>query len=727
MLPLPIAQSSGRGMFEFLGAHTDWILLGIILLAFLIFGAKDLARLSWARISAISSVSFQESIRRRVLWITPLAILGAIVVSQLQVAVDPQDAIRQTTKICLFATGLVVTLTAIILACTSLPKEIENRVIYTVVTKPTTRLEIVLGKVWGFAKVSAAILLIMGLFTYTYLHVRAWRLSNAVDTALAALPPDAPNRDTLVHYRDHGLLNAKAMSEPTSLQVLAEPPVDGQPRWMAGGQGQQFVVDFALTQRDYAVVEEAIKAGGRMSMFVELGTEVREPTAAETEVIRQTNIPTADVDGAAGPSTGPAAADVGVGPEPPADPSASTQPADARRQLPLPVLGITIRNQLGDYLLDPDKDLNHGRPILLPVGAAEPVEVPIDPTALDKLFETGRFDVYVEARSPAVRYSAGDRPVTLRVLGADGKVMGTIEAEQRSERPPITSLTGRFGQQIIGGPEGQGGVAVFRFQNADLPPADGSGKAGGGADDALTFEIRAGIERGGDGPGDVEMLPDAQLRIRDPETGAVSEPFPFRPETNRISYVRVPRSAFPPDGGTFEALVRVLTPDQWLGMKPASVALATGSRAFSLNLVKSLLILWLLSVLVVAIAVFCSTFLSWPIAVVLTLVLLLGRWGVQQLSDASGGSLELGSQITAQSDPVTGRVVRESVDALGNLLELVAKFLPDVSSFQATADIERGISVSGERLARAGWVLLGYGAPIVMLAYLILKRKEVAP
>jgi hypothetical protein len=720
MSPALIALSSDRGFFELLGGVMDWVLLGVVLIAFLVFGIRDLARLSWTRISAISSVSFQESIRRKVLWITPLAILGAVVVSQLQVAVDPQDAIRQTTKICLFATGLVVTLTGIILACTSLPKEIENRVIYTIVTKPTTRLEIVLGKVWGFAKVSAAILLIMGLFTYGYLHVRAWRLSRSVETALAGLPPDAPARDTLVHYRDHGLLNAKAMSQPTWLQVLAEPPVDGQPRWMAGGQGQQFAVLFNLGPDEASAAEAALAAGGRMSLFVDMATEVREPNAFELEVIRQTSIPMRDADQPdAGPGVGPALP--GAVPAEPA-----TQPAAPKRQLPLPVLSVGLKNQAGDAVIEPSTELNGGKPIVLPVGAPGPVEVPIDPKAVYKLFEAGRFAVYVEARSPAVRYAVGDRPVSLRVVGADGRAVATINVDQRSERPMITSLTGRYGQQIVGGAEGEGGVAVFRFDRVDLGSGSGGG-SGDGGEEVVTFEVRAGIERGGDGPGDTEMLPHAQLRIRDPETGNLSAPFLFRPETNRISYIPVPRSAFPPGGGSFEALVRVLTPDQWLGMKPASVSLATGSRFFAFNLFKSTFILWLLSVLVIAIAVFCSTFLSWPIAVTLTLVLLLGRWGVEQISDASGGSLELGAQITAQSDPVTGRVVRESVDALGRMLELVATFLPDVASFQATADIERGITVSGERLARAGWVLLGYGAPVVMLAYLILKRKEVAP
>ena len=121
--------------------------VAIVVLGMGIFGIPDLMRFSIKRIWAISGVCYQESIRRRVLWIIPLAILGLVIVVQLQQPIDEQDAIRQTTKFCLFATGLVVVISTIILACTNLPREIENRVIFTVVSKPTTRLEIVLGKI----------------------------------------------------------------------------------------------------------------------------------------------------------------------------------------------------------------------------------------------------------------------------------------------------------------------------------------------------------------------------------------------------------------------------------------------------------------------------------------------------------------------------------------------------------------------------------------------------
>src|SRR2546423_1847141 len=110
---------------EFVSAHLG-VILGILIVAIgVLFGFGDMlrtARGGWKRIWAISGVCFDESIRRRVLWITPLAILGILIVSQLQHPLDEQDAIRQTIKICLFTTGMLVVVTTIILACTNLPR-----------------------------------------------------------------------------------------------------------------------------------------------------------------------------------------------------------------------------------------------------------------------------------------------------------------------------------------------------------------------------------------------------------------------------------------------------------------------------------------------------------------------------------------------------------------------------------------------------------------------------
>ena len=68
---------------DIISQHLGWWLFGVVLIVGGGIGLADMARLadgSLRRIWAISSVCFAESIRRRVLLIAPLAILGLIIV-----------------------------------------------------------------------------------------------------------------------------------------------------------------------------------------------------------------------------------------------------------------------------------------------------------------------------------------------------------------------------------------------------------------------------------------------------------------------------------------------------------------------------------------------------------------------------------------------------------------------------------------------------------------------
>ena len=211
----PIASISNGMLLAAIGpaasAYGLWIVAGVVVvLGLLVFGRDELKRLSPTRIWAISSVCFSESIRRKVLWVIPFAIAGVIAVTTLQHTIDPLEAIRQTIKFCLFAAGLLVTVTAIILACTNLPREIENRVIFTVMTKPTTRLEIVLGKVVGFVRVSGLIILIMGVFTFAYVGLQNHKLTAQLTDRLAH-ETDESTRQTLNGYLTAGLLSTKSL------------------------------------------------------------------------------------------------------------------------------------------------------------------------------------------------------------------------------------------------------------------------------------------------------------------------------------------------------------------------------------------------------------------------------------------------------------------------------------------------------------------------------------
>ena len=263
--------------------NAPWLVpVAVVVLGLGIFGIPDLLRFSPKRIWAISGVCYQESIRRRVLWIIPLAILGLVVVVQLQQPIDEQDAIRETTKFCLFATGMVVVISTIILACTNLPREIENRVIFTVVSKPTTRLEIVLGKITGFARVSATILLIMGLFSYGYLHVRAWSLQRDLRERLQLNAVENISRPTFQHYVDAGLLNAKQMANPDAMNVYGQAPVAGSLRRYPTQDGTILIpfhvpADLLATSASDAADQMQAKNIPGMLINIRLGFDVTPP------------------------------------------------------------------------------------------------------------------------------------------------------------------------------------------------------------------------------------------------------------------------------------------------------------------------------------------------------------------------------------------------------------------------------------------------------------------
>jgi hypothetical protein len=129
----------------------------------------------------------------------------------------------------------------------------------------------------------------------------------------------------------------------------------------------------------------------------------------------------------------------------------------------------------------------------------------------------------------------------------------------------------------------------------------------------------------------------------------------------------------------------------------------------------------------VIVSVFCSTFVSWPIAVVLSLVILLGRWCVTQIGDPASPQQMVTDIFGANANPVSARVFTDTVGALNKLLTITAKVLPDLDQFRVTEDIERGVSISGRSLIDAGMVLLTFGTVLLIFAYLLLRKKEVAP
>jgi ABC-type transport system involved in multi-copper enzyme maturation permease subunit len=723
-----IAQTSEGGALNWFTGSFGYIIAGVIVLLGLALGLADLMRISPKRIWAIGSVGFRESIRRRVLWVTPLAMLGIIAVSQLSHPFDEQDAIRQTTKYCLFASGIIVVIATLILACTSLPKEIDNRVIYTIVTKPATRLEIVLGKTLGFACTSAAILLIMGIFSYAYLQINAAQLTSSIRARLASLPQSDPSRDTLRHYADEGLLQARVYAlpaqggvwgAPTGLQMYAklpDPPSDPY-KWIWGNDEQDALFPFAIS--------DDILAHPDASLVFTLQIATNQPRALTRHEIE------AEIH----------------------DPTATTRPStQGVKQYPGPPrITVTMLNENGYTVLAPSemmdalhltevkskdpeafKDVSWvqlegsgkrgvGQAIVVapPKYVQEKIaKVPPAPDGKRRIY------LMITGTTLATEYGFGANAVGLsaQVADAAGKPMNIPIASTGAggrELPAIFRgrLTSTHYQQLRGDEDrADAPVAVFEIRQPNFVPSG----------DQVSFEFRTKVERTSDAQTtEAENATHVEAVVRNRKTGFTSPPIEMTADSDRPTFFRAPRAAV--EGGDFDIQVRSRTQGHFVGLRPSSVAAVSTSQSFAFNLLKSLVILWMLSVLVVIVSVFCSTFVSWPIAVVLSLVILLGRWCVTQLGDPASPQQMVTDIFGANANPVSARVFTDTVGALNKLLTVTAKVLPDLDQFRVTEDIERGISISGRSLIDAVMVLLTFGTVLLIFAYLLLRKKEVAP
>ncbi len=129
--------------------------------------AIDLVHMAPRRVFAITRLAIQEAIRRRV-WV--VFVIFALVLLFAGWFLDPnsKEPAKLYLSFVLWWTNLLVLFMAMFLAAFSLPNEIKNRIIYTVVTKPVRSGEIILGRMIGFIVIGTAMLLVMGVVSYAF-------------------------------------------------------------------------------------------------------------------------------------------------------------------------------------------------------------------------------------------------------------------------------------------------------------------------------------------------------------------------------------------------------------------------------------------------------------------------------------------------------------------------------------------------------------------------------
>lgn len=158
-------------------------------------GLRDLVAISPRRVMALAWLAVQESLRRRVLVGFGVFLLILLFAGWFLDTTTTDPATLYMSFV-LTATTWLVLLMALFLSALSLPADIRNRTIYTIVTKPVRAGEIVLGRIVGFTLIGTMLLAVMGVFSYVFV-VRALDHAHEVDVAsLAAVANDSSGTQT---------------------------------------------------------------------------------------------------------------------------------------------------------------------------------------------------------------------------------------------------------------------------------------------------------------------------------------------------------------------------------------------------------------------------------------------------------------------------------------------------------------------------------------------------
>jgi hypothetical protein len=149
--PQPLALMFG-GLFALLGIGQPF--------------AQSLGRVRFRRIWALTKLGFKEAVRSRVFWVFLIFLIIFLFPAKWFFPIKPEDELRSTVAISSLAMNILLLFTAALLAAFSIPNDIKNQNIYTVVTKPVERFEIVLGRFVGYTFLMTLALLGMTLVSY---------------------------------------------------------------------------------------------------------------------------------------------------------------------------------------------------------------------------------------------------------------------------------------------------------------------------------------------------------------------------------------------------------------------------------------------------------------------------------------------------------------------------------------------------------------------------------
>jgi ABC-type transport system involved in multi-copper enzyme maturation permease subunit len=228
----PIVTMFGRPMTA-MQRVLEWALALSGLAALVGFGGPfvmDLMKLRWRRIYALAKLSFKEAVRRKVVWVFLVILIVYLFPARWFFQEKPEDEIKGIVAVTTRGMNILLVLVGLLLAAFSIPSDIKNLTIHTVVTKPVERFEIILGRFLGYLGLLTAALLVMTGFGLVLIN--AGNISE--EAAAESL------RSRVARYGDMQFRSQK-QSDFTGIDVGKE---NGYRKYIAGMSSQRVVWNY---------------------------------------------------------------------------------------------------------------------------------------------------------------------------------------------------------------------------------------------------------------------------------------------------------------------------------------------------------------------------------------------------------------------------------------------------------------------------------------------------
>ena len=128
----------------------------------------DFLKSSPRRIWAIAMLAVKEALRRKVVLATFAIFALTLLFGGWFMNTNSEKPDKIYVNFVLFGTQLLVLMMGMLISSFSLPDDIKNKTIYTVVTKPVRATEIVMGRLLGFGLLGTVLLALMGLLSFVF-------------------------------------------------------------------------------------------------------------------------------------------------------------------------------------------------------------------------------------------------------------------------------------------------------------------------------------------------------------------------------------------------------------------------------------------------------------------------------------------------------------------------------------------------------------------------------